>query len=129
MARRRPRILVVDDDQPILLLMQNLLKEFEFEPMIASSGPAALEVAREFPPDLILLDMHMPGISGRELILEFRSAHSLQDIPILILSGDPLDGDQVREAGASGAIQKPFDLGALVEQIRGFVNIDEQTQP
>ena len=105
--------------------MKNLLKEFEFEPMTARSGSAALAMALENPPDLILLDMHMPGITGRELIVEFRSATQFREIPILILSGEPLDGDEVRKTGASGAIQKPFELSALVEQIREFVGLEQ----
>jgi DNA-binding response OmpR family regulator len=115
------RILVVDDDQPILLLMKSVLREFGFTPILASSGADALAMAAEEPPQLILLDWRMPGISGDVLVRKFREDLHLGSIPILILSGEPLSPDQVRELGAEGSIQKPFDLHHLISEIRHYI--------
>ncbi len=116
----KPRILVVDDDGPILTLMRALLREYGFEAVIAGSGAQALELARAQPPNLILLDIHMPGMSGAEVI---RALHGdgLARVPILILSGDPITAASIAELGATGAVQKPFDVPALIETIRGYV--------
>jgi len=115
---RNPIILVVDDDEPILGLMRNLLREFKFDALIASSGVAALERARETPPDLVLLDLNMPGMSGPEAIQAFRAEEKLREVPILILSGEPVSPQELASIGAQGAVQKPFDLPVLIEQIR-----------
>ena len=113
-----PRILVVDDDEPILVLMKNILREFKFEPITASSGQQALEITAESVPDLILLDKNMPAMPGDELIAHFREMPRLRDVPVLILSGEPLDDDELATLGAQGAVQKPFDLTDLIQRIR-----------
>lgn len=123
----RPVILVVDDDAPILILMRNLLREFGFEPVAADSGPRAIEEARSRTPDLILLDRNMPGMSGDEVLRELRADSTLQSVPILILSGEPLDPAEIEQLGATGAVLKPFDVPALVETIRGHVEAARPT--
>ena len=117
----RPIILVVDDDAPILLLMRSLLREFGFEPVAASSGEEAIAEARKRTPDLILLDRNMPGMSGDEVVRAMRSENSLSLVPILILSGEPIDPEEIRRLGATGHVLKPFDVPTLVETIRSHV--------
>lgn len=117
----RPLILVVDDDAPILLLMRNVLREFGFDAITASSGPEAIEQARTHGPHLILLDRNMPGMSGDEVLEKMRSDADLAELPVLILSGEPLDPSEVRRIGATGAVLKPFDVPALIETIRTHV--------
>ncbi|HEX2834336.1 MAG TPA: response regulator [Thermoanaerobaculia bacterium] len=118
----KPVILVVDDDGPILLLMRNLLREFGFEPVAADSGPKALEAARKRTPDLILLDRNMPGMNGDEVLQQMRAHDTLANVPVLILSGEPLEPEEIRRIGATGAVLKPFDVPQLVETIRSHVN-------
>jgi two-component system response regulator MtrA len=115
--KSRPRILVVDDDVPILVLMKNLLREFGFEPIIASGGPEAIEAVREAPPDLMLIDRHMPGMSGDDVVKALRG-NGGDDFPILILSGEPLEPAELERIGANGAVLKPFDVTALIDEIR-----------
>jgi len=114
----KPKILVVDDDLPILLLMKNVLKEFGFETLTASSGTAALEIARKEPVDLILLDMKMPGMSGEEALRALRDEPLTRETPIVILSGDPVGTAELQVVGADAALQKPFDLNDLVTTIK-----------
>ena len=113
----KPVILVVDDDLPILTLMKNILREFGFDARTASTGAAAVDAARETRPDLILLDMKMPGMSGDEVIAALRDTGA-RDVPILILSGEPVPPAETARLGVAGAVQKPFDVMALIEQIR-----------
>lgn len=119
---QRPIILVVDDDAPILLLMRNLLREFGFDAVTADNGPRALEEARRTKPDLMLVDRNMPGMTGDELLQLLRSEDGLSQVPILILSGEPLEPSEVQRLGATGAVLKPFDVPSLVATIRDHVS-------
>jgi CheY-like chemotaxis protein len=114
----KPIILVVDDDVPILILMQNLLREFGFEPLTAASGIEAIDLARSRRPSLVLLDKHMPGMNGDEVIRALRDDGALAKLPILILSGSPVSHAELTSLRADGAVLKPFDVMALVQQIR-----------
>ena len=117
----RPLILVVDDDAPILVLMRNLLREFGFEPVTAASGPKAIEEARNRTPRVILLDRNMPGMNGDEVLQQLRADEALASVPVLILSGEPIEPDELRRIGATTAVLKPFDVMALVETIKKYV--------
>jgi len=120
MEKMKPVILVVDDDIPIQILMQSLLREFGFQPETAGSGDKALEVVRGgLRPDLVLLDMNMPGMSGVDALRALRA--ELDGVPIVILSGEPIAPSEIAALGATGAVQKPFDVPELVTQIRGYV--------
>jgi len=119
----KPVILVVDDDLPILTLMRNLLREFGFETRVASSGAAALTEAHQQTPDLVLLDKNMPGSSADEVIGTLRRDGAMRNVPILILSGEPLDAAEVSRLGAAGSVMKPFDILALVERIRAHIGV------
>jgi two-component system chemotaxis response regulator CheY len=120
MDNKKPLILVVDDDIPIQLLMQNLLREFGFTCATAGSGAEAVNVVRGGTrPDLVLLDMNMPGMTGPEAIQALRA--ELATTPILILSGEPVSPREIAQLGVEGAVLKPFDVPALVEKIRQHV--------
>ena len=120
---RKPIILVVDDDAPIILLMRSLLREFGYEARTATSGAAAIEAARAETPDLVLLDKNMPGMSGGDVIRALRTDVGLENVPILLLTGDPVAPNEIVELGANGTVQKPFDLQDLMEQIRRHVPV------
>jgi DNA-binding response OmpR family regulator len=123
-----PVILVVDDDASILLLMRSLLREFGFDPVTAASGKQALEAARRRTPDLVLLDRNMPGMSGDEVLGAMRSDGALSSIPVLMLTGEPMEQDEIRNLGATAAVLKPFDVGALVEMIRAQLKAEGRRQ-
>jgi len=118
---RKPVILVVDDDAPIITLMRSLLREFGYEARTATSGAAAIAAARAETPDLVLLDKNMPGMSGGDVIRALRRDVGLADVPILLLTGDPVAPQEIDELGANGTVQKPFDLQELIAQIRKHV--------
>ena len=117
----KPVILVVDDDGPILVPMRSLLKEFGFHAVTAESGPKAIDAARKRRPALVLLDKNMPGMAGDQVISKLRGELGMENLPILILSGERLTRAQLSELGADGAVQKPFDVILLIEQIRRYV--------
>jgi CheY-like chemotaxis protein len=117
----RPRILIVDDDEPILLLMRSLLREFGFEPVEAGTGPQAVAAAQAQIPDLVLLDRNMPGMSGDEVLTELREIPSMAAVPVIILSGEPIPPAEISRLGIAAAILKPFDVMALIETIRSSI--------
>ncbi len=118
----RPIILVVDDDAPILLLMRNLLREFGFAPLTAASGHEAIAEAQRCTPDLVLLDRNMPGMSGDEVVAAMRGHSALTDVPVLMLTGEPMAPAEIARLGITGAILKPFDITALVGTIRATLS-------
>jgi CheY-like chemotaxis protein len=118
----KPTILVIDDDAPILTLMRNLLREFGFDAVTAASGEEALSAARAQKPSLILVDKNMPGMTGEEVIAALRKIDGFDNLPILILSGEPVSKQELAALRADGAVMKPFDVIALVDQIRSFTN-------
>jgi two-component system KDP operon response regulator KdpE len=116
----KPIILVVDDDLPILMLMRSLLREFGFEAVTAESGSEALTAARKVRPSVVLVDKNMPGMTGDQVIRELRNEPGFDDVPILILSGDPVSKADLAELRADGAVMKPFDVMQLIAQLRSY---------
>ena len=119
----KPTILVVDDDQPIVTLMRKLLAEFGFNAVTATSGAEALEAARVHPPALVLLDKNMPGMSGADVARALRAEPSFGRTPILILSGESMSKKELEAMKADAAVLKPFDVMALVEQIKKHLGV------
>ena len=123
----KPIILVVDDDRPILVLMHSILREFGFEAVTAESGTQALAEARARRPSLVLIDKNMPGMSGAEVIQGLREEPGFERLPILILSGEAVPRSELAQLRADGAVLKPFDVAALIDQVRTFVKSGEAT--
>ncbi len=119
---QNPLILVVDDDEPILTLMRSLLREFGFETLTATSGQQALEIAQRDALSLVLVDRHMPGMKGDDVVRALRALQSDGRLPILILSGDRLSAQELVDLDVDGAVLKPFDISALIAQIRGHID-------
>ena len=103
--------------------MRNLLREFGFEPVGAASGPQAVEEATRRKPDLILLDRNMPGMSGDETLELLRAANGLSDVPVLMVTGEPIAPEEIQRLGVAGAVLKPFDVSSLVETIRAHTSV------
>ena len=109
-------VLVVEDDPDLAALEADLLEERGHRVEVAFNGREALAAVERAAPDLILLDMKMPIMSGREFVEEYRRAQP-SPAPIVVVSA--ADDAQVRaaEVGASGWIAKPFDPDVLVEKV------------
>lgn len=119
LERKGRRILAVDDTADNLLLLQIFLEAEGFEVEVADCGSAALKRFQLCNPDLILLDVMMPGMNGLELTQEIRSSN--HTIPILLISA--YDKSQVQpglDAGANGYIQKPIDFTHLLSRIEAL---------
>jgi CheY-like chemotaxis protein len=117
------RVLIVDDESPIRLVCRVNLTSVGFETVEAETGEAALEIVRTERPDLILLDIMLPGLDGWKVAEELRSAKETSEIPILFLTArsNPVDEERAYALGGLGYITKPFDPGAMTEQVRNVI--------
>jgi two-component system phosphate regulon response regulator PhoB len=113
---KRPIILVVDDEAPIRHVLLDLLADERYQGMEAPDGQIALEMAREHHPDLILMDVMMPGLDGRQTLLALHAEPSLATIPIVLMSA--VGHALTRGAGAAAFVLKPFDLDHVLAVIR-----------
>lgn len=106
------KIMVVDDVPANLKLLSMLLASEPYEVTTFTSGQAALEAAREDPPDLILLDVSMPGMDGYEVCRHLKESEKLQEIPVLFISAHTETEDKIKgfEAGGVDYITKPFHI-------------------
>jgi PAS domain S-box-containing protein len=113
-------VLVIDDDSTSREALLELLKEEGYEVFCAAGGEEGLESARKHHPDLLLLDMMMPGIDGVEVIRQIRSEPDLRRIRIIALTGDVTRArlQNVFEAGADRFVAKPFRIPELLDSVR-----------
>lgn len=119
----RLTILYIEDNPENRLLVRRVLEAEGYAVLEARDGPAGLQAARQFQPDLILLDMNLPEIDGYELVSRLRSTPGLADVPVVALTANVMKGDRERTlaAGCNGYIQKPIDVDLLAEQIAAFL--------
>ncbi len=129
---KKPRVLIADDDLEILGLTRSLLRRRGFEVLEASDGDEAMRQLLENHPDLVVLDVMMPGQSGWEVCRSIRETDSLKDTGVIMLTGV---GERLNEMtsplyGADAFLDKPFDFAALDQLItevldkRGYAKAD-----
>jgi type II secretory ATPase GspE/PulE/Tfp pilus assembly ATPase PilB-like protein/ActR/RegA family two-component response regulator len=118
-SRDRPRILVVDDDTITRMLVKLLLERERFEVLEAANGHAAVEIAVRERPDLLIIDLNMPGMDGYEAIGNLRKDLSLATLPILVLTSEEGPGieHRVLKLGADDYMLKPFDPDVLLSRV------------
>ena len=117
MSKRR--ILLVDDEVPLTRLLKRLLDD-RYDVRVENRGSLALEAAREFRPDLILLDLLMPDLSGREILVQIRSDPDLHEVRVVFLTAAMPDDRARDEMGARSLdlwIAKPAMAAEVMERI------------
>ncbi len=123
------RVLIVDDEPQIRRVMRTALTANDYEPYEARTGEEALEVLREFKPDVVLLDMNMPGMGGMAACRELRA---VSDVAIIVLSVRDGERDKIAalDAGADDYITKPFSVNELMARIRANLRrLPGQSEP
>ncbi|MBV9356948.1 MAG: response regulator [Chloroflexi bacterium] len=120
-AKEQKKVLVVEDDPWIRSLMADLLAGEGYDVVEAPDGKQGLELASEREPDVILLDLAMPEVSGLDVLHELKSSNPTRDIPVIVVSAYAMlmMGSDARRA--DGVIQKPFDLADLLAQVQQAV--------
>ncbi len=119
----RQKILVVDDEADIVEFVEYNLRREQFEIRTANDGPTALRRAREEQPDLVLLDIMLPGIHGLEVCRLLKSGRETAHIPVIMLSAKGEEADIVTglELGADDYVPKPFSMRLLLARIRAVL--------
>lgn len=118
------RILVIEDDPANMELMVYLLSAFGHQTMTAHDGLTALAMVRRERPDLILCDVHLPGLNGYGVITILKSEPTLASIPVIAVTALAMVGDREKllTAGFDGYISKPVEPERFVETIEQFLN-------
>lgn len=111
------RVLAVDDEPPMLRALSANLRARGYDVDLAPTGEAALDLAAKHHPDIVILDLGLPGISGLEVI---RGLRGWTEVPILILSAREAEEDKIAalDAGADDYVTKPFGMGELLARLR-----------
>jgi DNA-binding response OmpR family regulator len=119
----RPRVLVVEDSDPIRAAFTILLEESGYEVAAAATGAEALRLAAERRPDLVLLDLGLPDVSGRVVATGLKAAPSTAAVPIVALTGrdDDTERAALLAAGCSAYLIKPVDTQALIRSLPGYI--------
>ncbi len=119
----KPSILIVDDEPDVVTMMERMLRSEGFEVLSAYDGIAALDIAENDKPDIVLLDIMMPMMSGYEVCQQLKSNPQTKDIPVLCVSS--AQSNEARQgtkaAGAQALLVKPFMPAELVAQIRRYL--------
>ena len=119
----KPYILVVEDEEPLMLLIRYNLEKEGFEVACAGDGATALDKVEEKIPDLIVLDWMLPEMSGIEVMQELRSLEYTKDIPIIMLTARSQEADRLKgfNTGADDYMTKPFSPKELAARIKSIL--------
>lgn len=117
------KILLIDDDPGIHLIVVPILSKAGYEVMSATTGEQGLQLALEQRPHLIILDVIMPGIKGRDLCVKMKAYEVLNKIPVVFLTAKDSEDDIKAEldAGAVTHLTKPIDSAQLVAVVKGIL--------
>src|SRR5258708_27899637 len=121
-AAARSRVLIIEDERALSdVLVYNLQRE-GYETIVAHDGQEGLRKAQTLLPDLILLDLMLPGLGGLEVCRELRAGERTRDIPIVMLTAKAEETDQVVgfKMGADDYVTKPFSVKVLLERIKAL---------
>ena len=120
MPPNRPVIMIIDDDATIRLLIQDILDDVQYKVMLAEDGATALIAMATVVPDLVTLDLDLPGITGAQVLELMRQNDQLREVKVVIISSAEIIPPRVQEL-AQAIIRKPFDVDTLVEIIQRLV--------
>ena len=114
------KVLVVEDNELNMKLFCDLLDAFGFQTVESRDGLKAVDLAREHKPDLIIMDIQLPEVSGLDLTRWIKDDTSIKDIPIMAVTAFAMRQDErlVREAGCEAYMSKPIQMGAFISEVK-----------
>ncbi len=120
----KAKILLIEDNPQNRYLASFLLEKRGYDVVHAETGPEGLNMAAEVVPDLILLDIQLPGMDGHAVAGRLKSDPELCSIPIIAVTSYAMTGDRERciAAGAEGYIEKPINPETFVDEVEGFID-------
>jgi two-component system, OmpR family, KDP operon response regulator KdpE len=123
-----PHILVVDDEQQITRVLRTTLVSKGFDVRVANDGEMALEIMKDWTPDLIITDLMMPNMDGVQLCKRVRT---MSEMPVIVLSVRGQDRNKIEalDAGADDYVTKPFSMGELLARVRAALRRAPKAEP
>lgn len=127
---RRPRasagqatVLIVEDNELNMKLFRDLLEAHGYQTSGTSNGYEALDLVRKLRPDLILMDIQLPQVSGLEVTRWIKDDPELRTIPVVAVTAFAMKGDEerIREGGCEAYLSKPISVGKFIETVRRFI--------
>ncbi len=124
------KILIVEDNELNMKLFQDLLKTSGYDVVGTRNGTDALALARSERPDLILMDIQLPEVSGLDVTRWIKEDDDLADIPVIAVTAFAMKGDEerIREGGCEAYISKPISVARFLETVRHYIG-DEAGEP
>jgi len=122
-AQESKTILIVEDNELNMQLFNDLLEANGYQTLQSRNGLDALKIARESKPDLILMDIQLPGMSGLEVTKLIKEDENLKTIPIIAVTAFAMKGDEekIRQAGCENYLAKPISISGLLEIIAKYL--------
>ena len=120
-------VLIVEDNELNMKLFHDLLEAHGYDTVGTRSGIEALELARTHRPDLILMDIHLPEVSGLEVTKWIKDDPELQRIPVVAVTAFAMNGDEerIRQGGCEAYLSKPISIARFMETVRHFLSTPE----
>jgi CheY-like chemotaxis protein len=117
-------ILVVEDNERNLKLLRDVLEYAGYDVRVARTAEDGITLAVKEPPDLVLMDLQLPGIDGMEALRRLRENPRTAHIPVVAVTAQAMKQDRERalDAGFNGYIEKPISVRAFPDQVRGFLS-------
>jgi two-component system cell cycle response regulator len=116
------RILVIDDDREDIELIDRVLLDHGYVPLLATSGQEAMQIAAMQEPELVLLDIRMPRMDGYEIARRLRRAPGLARALIVAVTGSADERERIDAAGFDGVMSKPIEPDSFLAQIEALLN-------
>ena len=120
-------ILVVEDNERNLKLLRDVLEYAGYDVRVARTAEDGITLAVSEPPDLVLMDLQLPGIDGIEALHRLRESPGTADIPVVAVTAQAMKQDRERalRAGFDGYVEKPISVRAFTDQVRRFLSGEE----
>ena len=117
------RVMIVEDNELNMKLFNDLLESQSYETIQTQNGLEALDLARQHHPDLILMDIQLPEVSGLEVTKWLKEDESLQRIPVIAVTAFAMKGDEdrIRQGGCEAYISKPIEVVKFLETVRSYL--------
>ena len=122
-GQMKKTILIVEDNELNMKLFHDLLDAYGYQTVQTRNGMEALELARTHHPDLVLMDIQLPEVSGLEVTKWLKDDDELRDIPVIAITAFAMKGDEerIREGGCEAYISKPISVSMFLDTVRQFI--------
>jgi two-component system cell cycle response regulator DivK len=119
----KQKIMIVEDNELNMKLFNDLLEAHGYETVTTRDGTKALDIAHEANPDLILMDIQLPEVSGLDITRQMKNEDDLKNIPVIAVTAFAMKGDEdkIRECGCEGYISKPISIASFIETIQNHL--------